>query len=93
LYQLDVLTPEHLAEVAGKKRAIDQTIRDIITDGVHTGDFHVSDVTAVATAIMSLCVDVARWYRPGRRRTPEAVAEVNAQAALCIVGSSPAPIP
>jgi AcrR family transcriptional regulator len=81
-YQLDALTEEHLAEVLVKKRAIDQIVRGVIADGVSTGEFAVSDVTAVATAVMSLCVDVARWYRPGRRRTPESIAEVNARAAL-----------
>jgi AcrR family transcriptional regulator len=86
LYQLNALSAEHLAEVTGKMRVIDQTFRAIITDGVSAGDFTVADVRATATATLSLCLDVARWYYPGYRRTPQEIGEMNARAALRIVG-------
>lgn len=86
LYQLDALTPEHLSEVKGKMREIDRIVRAIIADGARSGEFAVTDITATATASLSLCLDVARWYYPGYRRTPQAIGEMNAQAALRIVG-------
>jgi AcrR family transcriptional regulator len=87
LYQLDALTPDHLAEVTRKQGEVDRIVRQVIADGVSTGEFDVTDTTGTATAVLSLCLDVARWYRPSRRRTPEQIAELNAKAALRIVGA------
>jgi AcrR family transcriptional regulator len=84
VYQVDALTPDHQAEIASKKRAIGQVIKNIIVDGVSAGEFDVTDIPGTATAIISLCLDVARWYHPGGHRTPEAIAELNAQVALRI---------
>jgi hypothetical protein len=39
-------------------------------------------------AILSLCLDVARWYRPGYRLTPVQLGDSNAAAALRIVGGA-----
>ena len=87
LYQLDALTPDHLAEVTRKQGEVDRIVRQVIADGVSAGDFDVTDTIGTATAVLSLCVDVARWYRPGHRRTPEQISELNAQAALRIAGA------
>lgn len=87
LYHLDALTPEHLAEVAGKTREIDQIVRAIIADGTDCGEFAVTDVSGTATAVISLCLDVARWYRPGHHRSPESIGVLNAEAALRIVAA------
>jgi AcrR family transcriptional regulator len=87
LYQRDALTPEHLAEVTGKEREVDQIVRQIIADGVSAGEFDVADTAAAATAVLSLCVDVARWRRPGYRRSPEEIGDLHARAALRIVGA------
>jgi AcrR family transcriptional regulator len=87
LYQLDALTPDHLAEVTRKQGEVDRIVRRVITDGAGAGEFDVTDTTGTATAVLSLCLDVARWYRPSRRRTPEQIAELNAEAALRIVGA------
>ena len=86
LYHLDALTPEHLAEVTAKEREVDQRVRRIIAEGLATGEFSVTDQGTAATAVLSLCMDVARWYRPGNRRTPEETGEGYAEAALRIAG-------
>jgi AcrR family transcriptional regulator len=88
LYHLDALTPEHLAEVTAKEREVDQIVRRIIADGVTEGEFEVTDPGTAATAVLSLVMDVARWYRPGGRRTPDELGEGYAEAALRIVGAS-----
>jgi AcrR family transcriptional regulator len=87
LYQSDALTPEHYAEVNGKQRLISRMVRQILTDGVSTGHFDIADTTATATAVLSLCLDVVRWYRPGQRRSPEEIGELNARAALRLVAA------
>lgn len=87
LHQLDALTPGHLAEVTAKQREIARVVRRIIAEGVSTGEFAAADTAGAAIATLSLCLDVARWYRPGHRRTPEEISALNAEAALRIVGA------
>ena len=90
LYQTSALTPEHLADIAAKQREVSQVVRQVITDGVQSGDFDVSDTGAATIAVLSLCLDVARWYRPGYRLTPQQLGDFNAVAALRIAGGTPA---
>ncbi|MEP7024603.1 MAG: TetR/AcrR family transcriptional regulator [Actinomycetota bacterium] len=86
LYQLDALSPEHRAEVTERERVIDQIIRQIVADGISAGEFSMTDSGTAATAVLSLCMDVARWYRPNHRHSPEEIGEYYAEAALRIVG-------
>ena len=37
------------------------------------GMFGRIDVEGAALAILSLCIDIARWYGPSSRRSPEAL--------------------
>lgn len=87
LHQLDALTPEHLVQIGERKRAVDRLVRGIIADGAASGEFDVVDVRESAIAVLSLCLDVARWYRPGGAYGPEEIGERNAAAALRIVGA------
>lgn len=89
LYQLGALSPAHLADITAKQRVVSRIVRDVITDGMTSGDFDVPDPGAAAVAVLSLCLDVARWYRPGYRLTPQQLGDFNAVAALRIAGGSP----
>ena len=71
LYQTSALTTAHLADIAAEQREVSQIVRQVITDGVKSGDFDVPDTGAATIAVLSLCLDVARWYRPGYRLTPQ----------------------
>ncbi len=44
--------------------------------GVAAGDFHVDDLRATTVAIISMCVDIARWYSPEGRLPPGRLADV-----------------
>ncbi len=90
LYQTGALTPDHLADIAVKQREVSQIVRQVITDGVTSGEFDVPDTGAATIAVLSLCLDVARWYRPGYRLTPQQLGDLNAVAALRIAGGHPA---
>ena len=48
----------------------------------------VDDPRAVARAILSLSVDVARWYDPQGRDSPERIGALYAQLALRMVGAT-----
>jgi AcrR family transcriptional regulator len=87
LYQTGALSPAHLADITTRQRQVSQIVRQVIADGITAHDFDITDPGAAATAVLSLCLDVARWYRPGHHRTPQQLGDFNAAAALRIVGS------
>jgi AcrR family transcriptional regulator len=84
-YELGALSPEHHAEVAELRRQIDQTMRSFIADGVAEGTFDVPDLKGATLAVLSLCIDVARWYQPGGRRTPDEIGALYADLVLRMV--------
>jgi len=67
------LGPEHRDEVLTLRKEIDQVVAAVLRDGVATGEFEVDDVPTTALALLSMAVDVARWYAPDVRRTPEEI--------------------
>lgn len=87
-YELGALAPEHYAEIVRMRRDTEDVIRSIITDGVESGDFDVPDVSGTTLAVLSLCIDVARWFNPGGRRTPDEIGELYASLVNRMVGAS-----
>jgi len=90
LYQTGALSPAHLADITAKQREVGQIVRQVIADGISSRDFDIPDPGAAAVAVLSLCLDVVRWYHPGHRLTPQQLGQFNAVAALAIVGGRPA---
>ena len=89
-YELAALSPEHLDEIAGIRRAIEQEVRQVVETGVATGTFHTTDARMTALALLSLGIDVARWYRDEGEWSPEHVADHYRELALRIVGAETA---
>ena len=69
-YEHHHLTPEHHAEVLTLRKEMDSLVRDVLDRGVADGTFSVDDSADTALALLSIVVDVARWYSPTIRRTP-----------------------
>ncbi|BBC96944.1 TetR/AcrR family transcriptional regulator [Streptomyces griseofuscus] len=86
-YELDALGPEARAEILGLRRQVDAEVRGIVEDGVAAGEFDVLDVQGTTLAVLSLCIDVARWFNIDGPRTPEAVGELYAELVLRMVGA------
>jgi AcrR family transcriptional regulator len=97
-YELPALAPTHLAEIRALRRQIEDQIRRLVARGVETGEFEVRDPRIAAAALLSLGIDLARWYRDGGRWTPDEIGEEYAAIALRIVsarrrgGSSETPL-
>jgi AcrR family transcriptional regulator len=72
-YELGALAEEHYAEIVGLRRQSEDAIKSIIKDGVTAGEFDVPDISGTTLAVLSLCIDVARWFNPQGRRTPDEV--------------------
>ena len=75
----------HSACVRILRKEIDKVVRDVLRDGVAAGEFEVDDVPGTALALLSLAVDVARWYSPEIRRTPADIARTNGDLAVRLV--------
>ena len=86
-YELAALAPDHLAEIRGLRHAIEDEIRSLVTRGVDAGDFDTLDSRIAAAALLSLGIDLARWYRDGGSWTPDEIGEEYAGMALRIVGA------
>ncbi|MEU9923372.1 TetR/AcrR family transcriptional regulator [Streptomyces griseoluteus] len=85
-YELDALGSDARAEIVALRRQVDAEVRGIIEDGVAAGEFDVPDVQGTTLAILSLCIDVARWFNVDGPRTPEQVGELYAGLVLRMVG-------
>jgi AcrR family transcriptional regulator len=84
-YELDALSAEHYEEIVGLRRQSEGVIRSVIQDGVKSGEFDVPDVSGTTLAVLSLCIDVARWFNPDGRRTPDEIGELYADLVLRMV--------
>ncbi|MFD0418194.1 TetR/AcrR family transcriptional regulator [Streptomyces sp. NPDC127108] len=87
-YELDALSAEHRTEIVVLRRLSDAAVREIINDGVRAGEFDVPDVPGTTLAVLSLCIDVARWFDVGGRRTPDEVGALYADLVLRMVGAT-----
>ncbi|GAB1818459.1 TetR/AcrR family transcriptional regulator [Herbidospora sp. RD11066] len=87
--ELGALAPEDWARVREERRRVDALFRDEVAAGVASGAFEVADVAGTTRAIVSMCVDVSRWYRPGGTDTPEDVGALYAHLALRMVRALP----
>lgn len=70
-YELRSLPDEQYQVVLALRRRIEQGVRELISQGVRSGEFDVPDVKTTAIAILSLGVDVARWYSEHSRKSPD----------------------
>lgn len=86
-YELTALTPEHYRIITGLRRRTTQVVRDVVDAGLVTGEFTVPDAEGVTLALMSLCVDICRWYPSGRYQDPESIGALYADLALRLVGA------
>jgi AcrR family transcriptional regulator len=86
-YELAALSPEHLAEVAAIRRTITAHVEQVLADGVADGSFRVDDLPGTTLAVLSLSIDVARWFDPARRARPEELGELYGELALRMVSA------
>ncbi|MEV0336959.1 TetR/AcrR family transcriptional regulator [Nocardia sp. NPDC050717] len=87
-YELNSLSPEHRTEIRGIRQRIDQTMRELVECGIQAGAFDIQDARIAATALLSLGIDIARWYRDEGDWSPEDIATAYAEMALRIVGAT-----
>jgi len=72
-------------EVLALRRRTEQLVRGTLEEGVESGVFKPGHIELATTAILSLAVDVSRWYSP-RKWSAAALADAYADIALRIAG-------
>jgi AcrR family transcriptional regulator len=90
-YELSSLSPEHLEDVLDLRRRISAALRNLIARGIEAGEFETSDPEMAATALLSLGIDVARWYRPDGKWSPDELGAFYADLARRAVGAAASP--
>jgi len=81
-YEYHALSDEHRAEVATFRRSIEKTMQDALADGVGQGVLDVDDVPGTAFSLLSLGVDLVRWFEPGGSRSGDQLASLHADLAV-----------
>lgn len=87
-YELAALSDEHRASIHELRTGIDQELRTLVRDGVAAGVFDAPDPALAATALASMGVDIARWYREDGEWTPTQIGDYYADLALRLVGAA-----
>jgi AcrR family transcriptional regulator len=62
-YELGALEEPAREQIRRIRREFQDLVEDVLRVGVVTGEFEVHDVRGTARAILSLGIDVARWFR------------------------------
>jgi AcrR family transcriptional regulator len=84
-YQFEELSEDGLAIIRPLRRRFTSLLQAELRRGVDSGDFSVSDVPGTARAILSLGIDVSRWYSPRGRTPMEHVGRLYGELALRMV--------
>lgn len=89
-YEQSGLAPEHAAEIARMRRDTERAVRRVIARGVEDGTFAISEVRGASAAILSLGIDVARWYHPDGPYSPDELGRLYCDLTARMVGAGAA---
>lgn len=85
-YEMTSLTERHRSTIATLRREIDALVRQTLEEGAASGVFDVPDVRGTTLALLSLTIDVARWFRAAGARAPEELGAFYGELALRMAG-------
>lgn len=85
------LSSERLAQIRTLIREHIDRARDLVNDGIASGEFSVPDVTALTFAMLNVCEYSALWFHPEGGSTVEDVARANGEFAVRMAVGAPGP--
>lgn len=88
-YELQSLDAEHRRAIVKVRDETEAVMREAIRLGVESGDFDVPDLGLATISILSMGIDVSRWFVPGKRLTPDELAGKYADTAVRILSARP----
>ena len=86
--ELRSLTPDRLTQILRMRSAYEKHLRQIVRDGVESGDFRVEDTQLTAMAIIQMITGVIVWFRPDERLSVDQVTDTYLQMTLRLVGAN-----
>jgi AcrR family transcriptional regulator len=84
-FELQALTSGHYEEILELRHRTNELFHDAVTRGIADGSFAPVDVKRVTRAMLSLSIDLVRWYRLDGTDSPEQLGEFYAALALRLV--------
>ena len=87
-YELAALAPDHLTEILAVRKEIEEEVVALLERGVASGGFATPSPRMTAAAVLSLGIDVARWFRSGQGWSPDDVAAHYRLLVLRMVGAA-----
>ncbi|NLG48163.1 TetR/AcrR family transcriptional regulator [Gordonia sp. (in: high G+C Gram-positive bacteria)] len=88
-YELEALEPDHHSEILVLRREITRRVRAIVDAGIANGGFDVDDPHTTTNSLLSMGIDIARWYSKSGPLSPEQIGDFYAMLALRVVGAPP----
>jgi AcrR family transcriptional regulator len=85
-YELRALSRERYDEIRQVRARFEGLLKQQLREGVASGVFVITTLDTAALAILSLGIDVARWYRPGIDPAPEELGRGYAELVLNMLG-------
>lgn len=85
-YESEALTDEHANELLELRRGGELKIRAVIEKGIEQGAFLPGDVRGVSAALLSLSIDVARWYGAHAPYSPDELGRLYCVLACRMLG-------
>lgn len=73
--EVDALPALLRKRIIAKRDRYERAVRRIVAEGIRRGDFRRTDPTLATRAILGALNWTTRWYRPGGKLEPKAVAE------------------
>jgi len=73
--ELRGLTGEFLTRHLSTRDAYERKFRDLVKQGIASGEFAPVDVPVITAGILGIGLSVGRWYRPGGRLSPDDIAD------------------
>jgi len=90
-YEFKNLPTAQFRKIVLIRKRFESLMRDELATGVRMGAFEVADLEGTTLAVLSLCIDLARWWEPSVQHTSEGVAKLYANLVIGMLrGSVPA---
>lgn len=86
-YEFRAMTLEHRKEIGGLRRDIEACMQRALDAGIAAGAVQAEDVPGTSLAMLSLAIDVVRWFEPGGSRNAEDLAGLYAGLAIKMVAA------
>lgn len=81
-YELRSMPPERLGEIRALRQEVTSRLEDEVLRGIGEGVFSSPAAHETVRAILSLCIDIARWFRPAGPRSPEEIGGIYADLVI-----------